>query len=171
MTFAELAKSRYSVRKFQNRPIEDEKMEQILAAGHVAPTACNYQPQKIYIAKSEDARKKLASVCPCTFDAPVIMVICYDRDRNAKNRLTPGYMFGETDAAIVCTHMMLQAWELGIGSCWVGWFNAQQVSEILGLPENVTVAALLPMGYPAEDAAPLHLHSKFRAPEDIVTEI
>ena len=67
--------------------------------------------------------------------------------------------------------MMLQAWELGIGSCWVGWFNAQQVSEILGLPENVTVAALLPMGYPAEDSVPLHLHSKFRAPEDIVMEI
>ena len=171
MTFLELAKDRYSVRSFRPDPIEDEKMAKILQAGHVAPTACNYQPQKIYIAKSEEARKKLASVCPCTFDAPVIMVVCYDRTRNAKNRLTPGYAFGETDAAIVCTHMMLEAWELGIGSCWVGWFNADQVSQILELPENVTVAALLPMGYPAENATPLHLHSKFRAPEDIVAEI
>ena len=171
MTFLELAKTRYSVRSFKDLPIEDEKLNLILEAGHVAPTACNYQPQKIYIAKSEDARKKLASVCPCTFDAPVILVVCYDRNRNAKNKLMPGYAFGETDAAIVCTHMMLEAAELGIGSCWVGWFNADQVSQILGLPENVTVSALLPIGYPADNAKPAPLHTQYRDPIDIVSVI
>lgn len=171
MTFLELAKARYSIRSFQDRPIEKEHMDRILEAGHVAPTACNYQPQKIYIAQSEDARKKLASVCRCTFDAPVILVVCYDRDLDWKNKLQPGYESGETDAAIVCTHMMLEAAELGIGSCWVGYFNAQAVSEALGLPENVTVSALLPMGYPADDAKPLPLHSQFRYPDEIVTVI
>lgn len=61
----------------------------------------------------------------------------------------PGYMFGEMDPTIVCTHMMLQAWELGVGSCWVGMFNADEVSNVLSLPDNVHVAALFPMGYPA----------------------
>ena len=171
MTFQELAHARYSVRSFKDMPIEDEKMALILDAGRVAPTACNFQPQKIYVAKSEESRKKLASVCRCTFDAPVILVVCYDRTRDWKNKLMPGYESGETDAAIVCTHMMLQAFELGIGSCWVGYFNPQAVAEVLGLPENITVSALLPMGYPAENAEPLPLHSQYRDLADTVEEI
>ena len=67
--------------------------------------------------------------------------------------------------------MMLEAAQLGIGSCWVGYFNADRVSEILGLPENVTVSALLPMGYPADDAKALPLHTQYRDPDDIVTVI
>ena len=171
MTFQELAHARYSVRSFKDEPIKDEEMNLILEAGRVAPTACNNQPQKIFVAKSEEARKKLASVCRCTFDAPVILVVCYDRDRDWKNKIMPGYESGETDAAIVCTHMMLEAWEQGIGSCWVGYFNAQEVAKVLQLPENVTVSALLPMGYPAENAQPLPLHSQFRSATEIVEEI
>ena len=171
MTFQELSRARYSVRSFKDAPIQDEALNLILEAGRVAPTACNNQPQKIYVAKSEEARQKLASVCRCTFDAPVILVVCYDRTRDWKNKLMPGYESGETDAAIVCTHMMLQAFELGIGSCWVGYFNGDDVSKALGLPENVTVSALLPMGYPAENAAPLPLHTQYRDWADTITEI
>ena len=171
MTFQELARARYSVRSFQDRPIEEEHLNLILEAGRVAPTACNFQPQKIYVAKSAEAREKLASVCRCTFGAPVILVVCYDRERDWKNKLMPGYESGETDAAIVCTHMMLQAFELGIGSCWVGYFNPKIVAETLGLPENVTVSALLPMGYPEEDAKPLPLHSQLREFGDTIVEI
>ena len=171
MNFYELAKDRYSVRTFKPDPIEKEKLDKILQAGRIAPTACNYQPQRIFVAKSEDARQKLAQVCQCTFGAPVILVVCYDRDRNWKSNLMPGYESGETDAAIVTTHMMLQAWELGIGSCWVGLFNADEVSNILGLPENLTVSALLPMGYPAENAAPLPLHTQFREAADTIEEL
>ena len=171
MTFQELAHARYSVRSFQDCPIAEEHLNLILEAGRVAPTACNFQPQKIYVAKSAEARAKLASVCRCTFGAPVILVVCYDRERDWKNKLLPGYESGETDAAIVCTHMMLQAFELGIGSCWVGYFNPKTVAETLGLPENVTVSALLPMGYPAVDAQHLPLHSQFRDLADTVVEI
>ena len=152
-------------------PIKDEDLQLILEAGRLAPTACNYQPQKIYVAKSEEARKKLASVCRCTFNAPLILVVCYDRTRDWKNKLQAGLESGETDAAIVCTHMMLQAADLGIGTCWVGYFSPKTVAEILELPENITVSALLPMGYPAEDAAPLPLHTQFRDMEDMVEEI
>ena len=171
MTFLELAKQRYSVRNFQNRPIAEEDLAKILEAAAAAPTACNNQPQRIYIAESEEARQKLASVCRCTFGAPMILVVCYDRTRDWKNKFMPGYESGETDAAIACTHMMLEAWELGIGSCWVGYFNADQVREILGLPEDVTVSALLPMGYPAEDAKPLPLHFQSRPIEEMAERI
>lgn len=171
MTFQELAKNRYSVRSFRETPIAEEHMDLILEAGRVAPTACNFQPQKIYVARSAEAREKLASVCRCTFGAPVILVVGYDRTRDWKNKLMPGLTSGETDAAIVCTHMMLQAADLGIGSCWVGYFNPEQVAEVLGLPENITVTALLPIGYPAENAAPLPLHSQYRELADTVAEI
>ena len=171
MTFSELAASRWSVRSFQDTPIEDEKMQLILEAGRVAPTAKNNQPQRIYVAKSEEARQKLKSVCRCTWDAPVILVVCYDLERCYHSKLTPGYHSGEKDAAIVCTHMMLQAWELGIGSCWVGLFKADEVGEILGLPEHIRVMGLLPMGYPAADAKPLELHFLSRDMDDMVREI
>ena len=171
MSFFELAKSRWSVRSYQETPIEEEKMQLILEAGRVAPTAKNYQPQRIYVAKSEESRKKLASVCRCTWDAPVILVVCYDTERHSRNRLMNGYGSGEKDAAIVCTHMMLQAWELGIGSCWVGYMNADTVAEVLGIPPHIKVMGLLTLGYPAEDAAPLDLHYKYRDMEDMVEEV
>lgn len=171
MSFQFLAKARYSVRSFLAAPIEEEKLGLILEAGRVAPTACNNQPQRIYVAKSEEARRKLASVCRCTFDAPVILVVCYDHTRDWKNPLLPGYESGETDAAIVCTHMMLQAADLGIGSCWVGYFNALEVAKVLELPENITVSALLPIGYPAENARPAPMHTKYRDYGDTIIEI
>ena len=119
MTFLELAKARYSVRKYKDTPVEQEKIDMILEAAKVAPTACNKQPQKIYVVKSEEVKEKLASVCRFTFGAPVIMVVCYDKTREWRNDLTPGYATGETDAAIACTHMRLEAWDLGLCSCWV----------------------------------------------------
>ncbi|MBR4864300.1 MAG: nitroreductase family protein [Oscillospiraceae bacterium] len=171
MTFLELAKKRFSVRSFADKTVEQEKLDMILEAGHVAPTACNFQPQRIYVVQSAEVREKLAAVCRFTFGAPVILVVCYDRTRDWKNKLMPGYESGETDAAIVCTHMMLEAEELGLGACWVGYFDAAKIAEALELPENVTVSAMLPLGYPAEDAKPLPLHSQFRDASEIVEYI
>ena len=168
MTFLELAQARYSVRKFKEDAIEEEKLAAILEAGRVAPTACNNQPQKIYVVKSKAVRQKLAEVCRYTFDAPVILVIGYDTERDWKNRRMPGYSSGETDAAIVTTHMMLEAWEQGIGSCWVGAFAADAVTEALALPETVRVTAMLPLGYPADDAEPAAFHTNYRDLSDTV---
>ena len=171
MNFFELAKSRWSVRAYKDTPIEEEKMQLILEAGRVAPTAKNYQPQRIYVATSKEAREKLKSVCRCTWDAPVVMVVCYDRERDYHSKLMPGYESGEKDASIVCTHMMLQAWELGIGTCWVGLFNADEVGDVLGLPKHIRVMGLLPMGYPADYAKPLDLHFQYRDMDDMVEVI
>ncbi|MBQ9132586.1 MAG: nitroreductase family protein [Clostridia bacterium] len=169
MSFLELAKERYSVRAFRQDMIEEEKLQAVIEAGRVAPSACNKQPQKVYVVKSEEYRRRLAQVCRFTFDAPVILVVGYDRERDWKNKLMPGYHSGETDAAIVTTHMMLAAHDCGLGCCWVGYFNAQQVAEALELPETVQVTAMLPMGYPAEDATPMDLHSIYRDYDDTVS--
>ena len=171
MEFLELAKQRYAVRKYSTAPIEDEKLEKILEAAKVAPTACNNQPQKIYVVKSEEKRRLLAEITPCTFDAPVIFVIGYDDTRSAKGLVYDGHDFGDTDAAIVCTHMMLEAASLGLGTCWVGYFNEEKVRAALGIPENVRIRDLLPTGYPAEDSTPSPMHETYRAQDDTVVEM
>ena len=171
MKFIELAKERYAVRAYKDTPVEQEKIDLILEAAKLAPTACNNQPQKIYVVKSEEKRKALAEVTPCTFNAPVIFVVGYDNDRSAKGLVHATHDFGDTDAAIVCTHMMLEAWEQGLGSCWVGYFGEEKVREALGLPENVRVRDLLPVGYAADDAKPAPLHTKYRAMSDMVEEM
>ncbi len=170
-SFLELAKRRYSVRKYKDIPVEQEKIDRILEAGRVAPTACNNQPEKIYVIKSPEKRRALSMVCPCIFDAPLVFVIAYDIRRSAKGRLYEGYQFGETDAAIVTTHMMLEATELGLGTCWVGWFNNEEVKTVLGLPEHIFVQALLPTGYAADGVKPSHLHEEIRPLSDIAEEL
>ena len=168
MNFLELAKARYSVRSFKDIPIEPEKLDMIIEAGRVAPSACNKQPQKIYVVNNKQNLQKLASVCRFTFSAPTVIVVAYDNDRDWKNKLMSGYGSGETDAAIVGTHMMLAAWDVGVASCWVGYFNANDIRTALDLPENIRVCALLPMGYPADDASPAALHSEYREFDDTV---
>lgn len=168
MNFLELAKDRYSVRSYKPDMIEEEKLAYILEAGRLSPTACNFQPQKIFVIKKAEILEKLNTVCRFTFGAPVVLVIGYDTERDWKNKRAGGVGSGETDAAIVTTHMMLAAWEQGIGSCWVGAFSPDKVSETLGLAENIKVTALLPLGYPSPDAEPMSLHSEFRDFSDTV---
>ncbi len=171
MDFLELVSSRYSVREFEDKAIEGAVLESILEAGRVAPSACNRQPQKVYVVESAEMRGRLSEVCRFTFGAPVVLAVCYDTEREWKNKLMGGKGSGETDAAIVTTQMMLAAWERGIGSCWVGYFNADAVRDALGLPENVVVSALLPMGYPAKGVKPLGMHSEYRPYEETVIKI
>ncbi len=168
MDFYELVRSRYSVRSYKRDMIDGETLDAILEAGRVAPTACNNQPQKIFVVRSEKKLLRLKEACRYTFDAPVVMVVAYDKERDWKNRRMPGYSSGETDAAIVLTHMMLAAWEKGIGSCWVGAFAEDKIREALSLPEGLRVTALMPIGYPAPDAVPLELHTIYRDKSDTV---
>ena len=171
MEFFDVVRGRYSVRKFQRKPVEQEKLDAILSTVTAAPTACNNQPQKVFVLRSAEAREKLKTVCPCTFDAPLVFVIGYDEALPAAGKIRQGYHFGETDAAIVTTHMMLAARALGLGSCWVGWFNSDEVKKTLGLPEATQVTAILPVGYPAEDAVPAEMHTKTRSPESMIVEL
>ena len=167
-SFFELAKNRYSVRAYKDTPVEEEKLTKILEAGLLAPTARNSQPQKIYVVKTEENLKKLAAVTPCTFNAPTVLVVCYDENLACRGKVFDGYSYGETDAAIVCAHMMLEAADLGVGSCWVGWFNEDEVREALDLPRNIRVRELMPLGYAADTAKPAPMHDQSRSLDDVV---
>ena len=154
MSFIELAKSRYSVRSFSDKPVEEEKLEEILEAGRIAPTAKNMHPEKIYVLRSEEAMNKAKELTRCTYGASTVLLVCYDEEIAWHSNTRVGYISGEMDASIVTTHMMLRAWELGIGSCWVGLFNDKEVSAAFSLPENIKPVALMPLGYPTEDCVP-----------------
>ena len=119
MDFLEFAKERYSVRSFSQQPIEDEKMQKILQAGQVAPTALNFQPQKIYVLKSEDALEKIRFLTKYAYNAPVVLLVCADERKAWHSRHDFGFSSGQMDASIVCTHMMLEAWRSG-KSGWMG---------------------------------------------------
>lgn len=159
MDFEKLAQERYSVRKFSPKEVEREKLDRILQAGRLAPTACNNQPQRILVISSGEALEKVLKSTHHHFGAPVILLICYDKAVSAK-RTYDGMDFGETDAGIVTTHMMLEAADLGLGTTWVGGFDPKVVRKELALPESYVPVALLPVGYPAEDAKPSPRHSE-----------
>ena len=172
MDFLELAKERYSVRKFKDEPIKKEHMDRILEAANVAPTGCNYQPQRIYIVKSEEALEKLNKVCRCIFGAKTVLMFTLNTDEDWKNRLEEGVHSGVQDVSIVATHAMFEAWELGIGSCWVNYFSPTSVHEEMGLPVNEQVLLLMPIGYIADDSEPrADMHFGHKAIEETVKEI
>ena len=171
MTFLELAENRYSVRSYSDRPIEQEKMDRILRAGQVAPTAVNYQPQKIYVLKSQEALQKVRTVTRFVYDAPVVLLICADETQVWRSSVEQ-YDTGEMDASIVCTHMMLEAWELGIGSVWVRGFDSRQVAKVFDLPNHIKPVCLLPIGYPSENAEPYaEWHFSYKPLEETVNEL
>lgn len=165
--FLSLAADRYSVRKFRQEPVEQEKLDLILKAGHLAPTGCNLQPQKILIINSEKAICKMKECTKCHFDAPAAMLVCYNKDE-CWTRKYDNKTSGEIDASIVCTHMMLEAANIGIGSTWVMYFDPDKMRKEFHIPDKIEPVALLVMGYPADDAQPFPGHSEFKAPEDIV---
>ncbi|MDE6092107.1 MAG: nitroreductase family protein [Ruminococcus sp.] len=171
MDFMELAKTRYSVRKFDDRPIEKETLDIILEAGNVAPTGCNYQPQRIYVVQSEEKIAKLNELSKCIFGAKTVLIFTYNKDEEWKNPLENGVHSGVQDVSIVASHIMLEAWELGVGTCWVNYFANSKLEKELGLPENECAVLLMPMGYPAEDSVPLKLHKECKAIDETVRYI
>lgn len=166
MNFLELAKERYSVRMFSDRPIEEEKLNLILEAARVAPTACNNQPQRIYVIQSPEAREKVKKCTRYSFDAPCILLVCYNEEESwygLDNKL------GCIDATIIGTHMMMEATELGIGSVWVGSFKADIVKTEFNLPQHIIPVALFPIGYPSEKARPAAQHTKRKELKETVS--
>jgi len=168
MEFLKLARNRFSVRNFSVKKVEQNKINAILQAGQVAPTACNLQPQKILVIQSEDALTKLRKCTVCHFHAPLAILTCYDQKLCWK-RECDGKTSGDIDAAIVTTHMMLEAAELGIGSTWVMHFIPEAVRDEFQLPENFEPVSILVMGYPADDAIPSSAHHASKNISDTVS--
>lgn len=155
MDLINLLKERYSVRKFTTQKVEQEKIDSILQAGRLAPTAVNFQPQRVFVLQSEESLEKLKTVTKYHFNAPLAFLICYDCSVSWKNPFSQQDE-GIIDASIVTTHMMLEVANLGLGSTWVGYFDPKVAAEVFNLDENIVPVAILPVGYPDAQPAPMH---------------
>lgn len=170
MDFLTLAKDRYSVRKLSDQPVEPEKIEAILQAGLAAPTACNNQPFKIWVLRSPEAVEKVAGLTPFTFGSKVILAVGskaeegWVRKYDQKN-------FADVDASIVATHLMMAIHDLGLGTTWIGHFNAPELKAAFPEMADYEMIALFPIGYPAEDCVPAALHTICRPTEELIKEL
>lgn len=138
MEFTKVIEERYSCKKYDGRPVEPEKLEAILEAGRLAPTAKNLQEQKIYVVQSPEGLAKIDKLTPCRYGAGTVLIVAFD----SKNVFVyPGEKrdSGIEDAAIVATHMMLAAANAGVDSCWLNFFDPDAAAKEFGLPENEEV--------------------------------
>ncbi|MCL5735292.1 MAG: nitroreductase family protein [Actinobacteria bacterium] len=154
MDFRELIRARYSVRKYLEKPVEEEKIELVLEAARLAPTAVNYQPFRLIVIEDDATRKALARAYNRSwfYNAPVIIVAC-GVPGEAWVR-ADGFSCLEVDVAIVVDHLILQATELGLGTCWIADFKPDPVREALALPAELVPLILIPLGYPGGQPRP-----------------
>lgn len=148
MSFLDIAKSRYSVRGYENKPVEKEKLLQVLEAGRLAPSAVNFQPVHFIVVTEEEQKKKIYETYPRGWleEAPIIIVACGDHSISWKRR--DGKDHCDIDLAIAVDHMTLAAADLGLGTCWICAFDAELCRKNLNLPDNLEPMVLLPLGYP-----------------------
>ena len=167
MDFLELAKERFSCRKFSNKAVEQEKINKILQAGLLSPTAMNKQPFKFFEINSNESIEKLKKATPFTFGATEFLVVgadknnCYVRSFDSKN-------FAETDAVIVATHMILEVQNLGLGTTWVGHFDEKILKNEFPQMKDYSIVAIFPIGYPAEDVQIADYHYKSKDLKDVL---
>ena len=169
MDFMQLAKSRYSVRKYQDRPVEQDKLQRILEAGRVCPTAANKQPQRFLVVSSPEGLAKLGK-SGNIHGAPLAIVVCCVKAK-AWVRPFDGQDMVYTDASIVATHLMLKACEEGLGSCWIDMFDTAVVAKEFKLPEGTVAVHVLALGYADGQPASPERHAKDRLPlEELMLE-
>lgn len=156
MDFIKLVNERYSVRKYANQPVEEEKLEIILNSARKAPSAVNFQPYKIYVVQSEEKLKEVKECYHRTWlqGVPVVLVIvglhqmAWKRGVDAKDST-------DIDAAILIDHIMLQATDLGLGTCWVVNFDVEKLHKTLQLKPKEEPIAIVPLGYPLNKEVPV----------------
>lgn len=165
--FMRILENRYSCHAFDNYPVPDTMLEMILEAGRLAPSAKNLQPTRIWVVKSEDALSRLRTVHPC-YNAPVVLIVgC--RNEEAWVREYDGVNSAKTDAAIVLTHLMLTATDVGLANMWIWDFNPTEIRRVLPETKDHGVYALLALGYPKAWAGqPTELHSERKSIGEIV---
>ena len=166
--FMRILSSRYSCHAFNNHPVSESKLEMILEAGRLAPSAKNLQPTRIWVVKSEEALARLRTVHPC-YNAPVVLIVgC--RNEEAWTRESDGVNAGKTDAAIVLAHLMLTATDAGLANMWIWDFNPSKIREVLPETREHGIYGLLAIGHPASHTgAPTELHSERKTIDQMVT--
>ena len=146
----EAIKKRRSIRSYLDTPVEQEKIDQILEAARLSPSAVNFQPWAFIVVKDPACKERLIAAYSRSWfaKAPVIIVTCATPDKAWKR--SDGEEFWKIDAAIAHQNLILEATALGLGTCWIGAFDEAKAKEALGIPANVRVVAMTPLGYAAE---------------------
>lgn len=162
MEFLKLAQQRYSVREFSDRGVEQEKLDVILRAGQVAPTAANKQPQRIIVVRSSEGMEKIGNAA-FLYDAPLALVVCSDVTA-AWKRPFDDMSSVDIDASIVTDHMMMQATELGLGSVWICFFKPDVLRAELHIPADWTPVNILAIGYAKGKSLSPDRHGEERLP-------
>jgi nitroreductase len=153
MEIIEAIRSRRSIRKYQERAIEPERLMRVLDAGRIAPSAKNLQDWKFIVVRDGEKRRRLAEAAMGQAQvaaAPVVIAACATKPDNI---MPCGQLCYPIDLAIALDHMSLAAVAEGLGTCWIGAFYEDRVKEILGIPAGVRVTSMLTLGYPAESPA------------------
>lgn len=163
MIFLELAKKRRSVRKYLSKPVSREIIDRCLEAARLAPSACNSQPWSFMVADNEKDKNELAeaafsgvySINAFAKKAPVLVVVITEQSSYIAKLggYFKGVRYNLIDIGIACEHLILQAEEEGVGTCWLGWFNEKAAKKVLGLPDDKKVDIIISMGYPEDNAA------------------
>ena len=178
MDFLELAQSRWSVRNYDARSVEQEKLDRILEAARLAPTGANRQPQRLFVLCSEEALARVRAATRMAFNAPLVIVVCAKVDEawhNERETVMRGttcdtYNVAEMDASIVCDHMQLAATEVGLGTLWVRGYDTQSILDAFEFPQGVVPMCILDVGYPAPEAKPSRLHEDRKPLSQTVVE-
>ena len=169
-TFLELAKARYSCRKLTDKPVESEKIDRILQAAISAPTAKNIQPYKIWKITTAESMAKIKQVTNYTFGAGLALVLGVDKNE-AFTRPFDNMNFGHIDGSIIATHIWLAVQDEGLGTTWVGYFDAPKLQEIIPEMQGYDLIAIFPIGYPAEDAKPSNRHEDRKNISEVVSAL
>jgi len=154
MDFYEVIRTRRSIRSFKPDPIPDEVLSRVLEAVRIAPSGSNRQPWKFIVVKDEALKKHLVPACHnqrFIAEAPAIIVACGSDIRWNRGGYM-GQMSMLVDVSIAFTHLILAARVEGLGTCWIGDFNNDEVKKVLDIPEDMNVVAVTPLGYPKEEA-------------------
>ena len=164
MDFLELAKKRYSVRDYEGRKVEEEKLLKILEAGRVAPTAANFQPQRLVVIQKKEGLEKLKKGAN-VYGAPLAIIICSDHSATWK-RPSDGKDTSDIDVSIVTDHMMLEATKLDLGTIWVCWFDPAVIRKEFNIPPNFEPVNILGIGYSSGTGQSPNRHDRQRKPLD-----
>ena len=152
MDVIEVIRTRKSIRSFLDKPVDEEKLNAVIKAAMLAPSASNRQEWRFIIVRDEQMRHKIAHAArhqDFIAQAPVVIVACAQTDNHV---MMCGQACYPIDVAISLDHMSLAAVEFGLGSCWIGAFDEPEVKRLLGIPEEIRVVELMPIGYPADSS-------------------
>ena len=154
MEFFELINKRYSVRAYQAKPVEQEKLTKVLEAANLAPTAANRQPFRIIVIHTQGKEADLKRIYHRDWFSQAPLVICFCAMTSEAWSRMDGKNYADVDATIAMDHLILAAADLGLGTCWIAAFDPKAAREVLGLPDDVEPLAFTSLGYPADNWRP-----------------